>query len=86
MSVVTDVPKWTYGISWIGSQLVLKNGCWRILLISETPAIEALLQEIEQALRARLFFLAILLCLMLPDVCAALEAADGRTSEKRYKE
>ena len=47
---------------------------------------EMILQEIERALNAHLFNLAIVLSLMLPDICAGLESDDGRTSPDRYRE
>ena len=46
---------------------------------------EMILKEIEAALAAKLYYLAVTLSLTLPDVCAALEAADGGTSSDRYK-
>jgi hypothetical protein len=46
---------------------------------------EPILQEIEKALNAKLYYLAIVLAVTLPDICAALEASDGRTSSTRYK-
>jgi hypothetical protein len=85
MSPFTDLRAWNYGVSWTG-QLIQENGTLRILIGPEISAIEAMLREIERALDAELYYLAIIICLMLPDVCAALEATDGRTSERRYKE
>jgi hypothetical protein len=46
---------------------------------------ETVLQEIERALSHRLYYLAIVLSVTLPDICAALEADDGRTNPARYK-
>jgi hypothetical protein len=68
-----------------GCQLVLHEGCWKVIKGPENYAIEAILREIECALDAELYYLAIIICLTLPDVCAALESADGRTNETRYK-
>ncbi len=45
---------------------------------------EAILEEIERALEARLYYLAVVMSLTLPDICAALESEDGRTSRSRY--
>jgi len=42
-------------------------------------------REIERALDNQLYYLAIIVCLMMPDVCAALEAENGRSSENLYK-
>jgi hypothetical protein len=46
---------------------------------------ETILKEIEGALQANLYYLAIVMALTLPDICAALEAQDGRTSQNKYK-
>lgn len=48
-------------------------------------AMEPILQEIEAALAAKLYYVALGATLTLPDVCAALEAPDGQTSGKRYR-
>jgi hypothetical protein len=82
----TTQPTWTCSISWIGCQLVLINGCWKIILPSPVNPVEALLREIEKALNVELYYLALLLTLTLPDICVALEQPDGRTIGKRmYK-
>jgi hypothetical protein len=44
-----------------------------------------LLGEIQRALTMRLYYLAILMALHIPDVCGALEAADGQAKPDRYK-
>jgi len=44
-----------------------------------------ILDEIKEACRLRLYYLAIMLCLALPDICAALESSNGETSEKKYR-
>ncbi len=54
--------------------------------MTQTHPIEDLSREIEKALGARLFYLALLLTLTLPDICAALEQPDGRSGQKRYEE
>jgi hypothetical protein len=41
--------------------------------------------EIEKALSADLYYLAILTALSLPDICAALESDNGETSGAKYK-
>jgi hypothetical protein len=46
---------------------------------------EVILREIERALVLQLYYLAVAMCLTLPDICAALEADDGETSGARYK-
>lgn len=44
-----------------------------------------LTDEIMNCLRKQLWYAAVVLTLILPDVCAALESPDGRTSKNRYK-
>jgi hypothetical protein len=46
---------------------------------------ETVLQEIERALQARVYYLALVVALTLPDICAALESPDGQTDRDRYK-
>ena len=46
---------------------------------------DSILNEIEKALNAGLFYLAVMLTVALPDICAALEAEDGRSNTPRYK-
>lgn len=45
---------------------------------------DVLTDEIERALAAGLYYLAILGALALPDICAALESANGRTTSTKY--
>jgi hypothetical protein len=47
---------------------------------------ERILQEIAAAWNARLFYVAIAQTLTLPDICAALESADGRSSGSKFKD
>jgi hypothetical protein len=47
--------------------------------------VEEILKEIEKALAANLHYLAIVMAVTLPDICAALESADGRSDTQRYK-
>lgn len=53
---------------------------------SQVHPIEALLREIEKALAAELYYLALLLTLTLPDICAALEQPNGRASGRKMYE
>jgi hypothetical protein len=46
---------------------------------------EFMLQEIESALKAQLYYFAILNSVMIPDVCAALPSADGESDSEKYK-
>lgn len=54
---------------------------------SSHPAdsMETILSEIELAIKAGLYYLAVAMALTLPDICAALESEDGQTSNKKYK-
>ena len=55
-------------------------------LMGQNPhPMETILSEIERALDAGLYYLAIVLALTLPDICAALESNDGRTTSDKYK-
>ncbi|MCP9625478.1 hypothetical protein NML43_00110 [Rhodopseudomonas palustris] len=67
----------TLEISLAGYRLTVENGYWRIRPPLINP-VEALLQEIEKALDAQLYYLGLLLTLTLPSICAALEAPGGR--------
>jgi hypothetical protein len=51
----------------------------------EERSVKMILDEIRTACRMRLYYLAIMLCLALPDICAALQSSDGTTSEKNYR-
>ena len=53
-------------------------------MTSATP-VNDLLIEIERALDARLWFLALMGSLTIPDVCCALESDDGETNASRYR-
>jgi len=46
---------------------------------------ETLTTEIKNCLLNKLWYAGLVLTLLLPDVCAALEAEDGRTTPERYK-
>lgn len=46
---------------------------------------QAILSEIEGALKAGFYYLAIAIALSLPDVCSALESPEGTTSGPQYK-
>ena len=47
---------------------------------------ELILQEIERALDAKLYYLAVRMSLTLPDMCAALESSDGRATKQKYRD
>jgi hypothetical protein len=47
---------------------------------------ETTLQEIERALDAQLYYPAVVMALTLPDICAALESPEGKTSGRQYRD
>ncbi|MGJ7910466.1 hypothetical protein [Neobacillus sp. LXY-1] len=47
---------------------------------------EDLFNEIERGLDARVYHLSLGIALCIPDICAALQSDDGKTSGKKYKE
>jgi hypothetical protein len=47
--------------------------------------VESIIREIENAIAAGLYYVALVTSLSLPDVCAALESPDGETSGTKYK-
>jgi hypothetical protein len=77
------MPTLSCGPSSTRCRLVLVKGCW-IPMKSAGP-MEQVLNEVDLALEHKLYYLAIVLALTLPDICSALEAADGRTTAERYK-
>ena len=46
---------------------------------------ETILQEIDRALDAGLYYVAVAMVLTLPDICAALESHNGQSSGPKYK-
>ncbi len=46
---------------------------------------DTLTDEVERALTAELYYLAVVFALTLPDICAALESADGETAGWKYQ-
>jgi hypothetical protein len=47
---------------------------------------EELIRQIREANSAGLYYLALFAAIALPDICGALEAADGRANDDRYKD
>ncbi len=45
-----------------------------------------ILVEIDHALNAGLYYLAVMMAVALPDICAALESRNGETTKSRYKD
>jgi hypothetical protein len=48
------------------------------------PRMRDLLQQIEDGLRANLYYLSLMAALAIPDMCAALSSPDGQTTGARY--
>ena len=83
---------WTFGTSWNGLHLVQgwngfhliqSMGCMRVG--PPTTPMDPVLLEIDKAIGARLYYLAVVMALTLPDICAAVEAENGRTHPDKYK-
>lgn len=62
----------TYGTFLIGFKLV-RNGQWSWIMEPGPSPLEEMFQEINAALEAKLYYLAIAVSLTIPDICAALE-------------
>ena len=61
-----------------------KDGCW--LIVTTAFPLELAFKEIEKAFEVGLFYLAIVVTLSIPDVCARLELPpDARVREKHYR-
>lgn len=84
MRADTEALIWSYGASLTGYRLELQRECWVPILKNAGP-LASLLHEVEVALGHHLYYLAVMLSLALPDVCAALGKPDGRTRNKDYK-
>ena len=46
----------------------------------------AILEQIDQSLNSRFYYLALFAALAIPDIAGALEAQDGRATDGRYKD
>lgn len=73
----------TLQTSLTGYVLVVEAGCWRMKKLPHP--IETSLQQIEGAIEAKLYYLAVVSALTLPDVCAALEDENGYSGREEYK-
>lgn len=47
---------------------------------------DTIIQEINNALNRELYYLGVVMALMLPDICAALESSNGETNSALYKD
>jgi hypothetical protein len=59
------------GQTLVGWLVLAKDGSWRMEQVR--PELAAILHEIERALEAKLYYVAIAVALSLPDICACLE-------------
>lgn len=48
-------------------------------------SVTAITDEVEKALRANLYYLAVVSALTLPDICSSLESESGSTSSPQYR-
>jgi hypothetical protein len=64
----------------------IKNPIGYIPLGTNSNGIRELLQQIEVALEARLFYLALYISLTLPDICGAIDSNSGLATGKAYKD
>jgi hypothetical protein len=75
---------WTCGTCFTGYRLVLDKGCW--IPMTEPSPLEMIFREIETAVSSGFYYLAIAVCLSVPDICAAL-LCDPKAiwvTEKKY--
>ena len=71
-----------------GYRAVLVNGKWEIVPPKKETPIDPMLNDIQRALKANFYFLALATALALPDICACLESAKGHNinrSAEAYK-
>lgn len=84
MSAEITTQRWTCSTSLIG--FVLMPGmsyCW---VLSRPPnPLEGALSEVEEALKAKLYHLALVAVLTFPGICAALEDPRGYSGRDEYK-
>jgi hypothetical protein len=80
VSAVTALLILICGMFWIGAKRVRSMNTEVQLLTS----LDMALMEIERALQARLYYLALVGTLMLIDICSALETEDGKTDKYVY--
>jgi len=74
-------PMWTFSTSWTGYRLVRGVGwCW--IMDNVPPEISSIFAEIEKALSAKLYYLAIAVSLSVPDICACLEQVQEDAKSK----
>jgi hypothetical protein len=70
----------TSGTSSNGYRAALINGRWQIQPAKISPSpFDQILLDIERALIAKFYYLAIMMTLALPDICACLESPNGNT-------
>jgi hypothetical protein len=74
---------WTFHLSLTGYVLVLETECWWPR--KPIHPLETTLREIEQAIKAELYYAAIMMTLALPGICAALENEELYSGRDEYK-
>jgi len=63
---------WTCGTSYDNWRLVFRAGCWHVTP-PKPAALEAIFTEIQKAIDAQLYYLAVAVSLSVPDICVSLE-------------
>lgn len=84
MNADTATPMLTCSGSLTGCLLVMGES-WCYVVARPSPELEMILREIEGALDAELYYLALMLGLAIPDICGALENESGWSTRDRYK-
>ena len=84
MSDERTIPNWAFSTSLKGYLLAQRRGYFLVMERMISP-LEILLDEIERALDAGFFYLAVATTLTLPDICVSLVAEDGRSNGVLYK-
>jgi hypothetical protein len=65
-------PKWTYSISLTG-YITIRDSAWYWTMDLVPIEISSILDEIDKAIEAKLYYLAIAVALSVPDICSCLE-------------
>src|ERR1700722_15181592 len=87
LSAATLLPMLIYGMYWIGARKDRKGKQSMSNPVPVTPvtSLDMALIEIERALQAHLYYLALISTLSLIDMCAALEDEDGETNQTKFR-
>ena len=78
---------WTSSVLLTGYRLVRgRSWCWTMIYDPIPEELTAILHEIERAIEAKLYYVAIAVALSVPDICACLELDPEAVwaTEKKY--